>query len=675
MQKPVILYVEDEESERASVARLVGARVGTVVAAADAQEALRLFEAQRPDLVLSDICLPGEDGLSLVRSLRAIDPNVPVVLISAYSGSEYLFEAIRIGVRDFLTKPVEIGKLVATLERCLEEAHLSREYERLRFYNIKPEELDVMARLYRYFRPLADAAPLLIRVSDEAGEASFFNQRWNGFTGLEEPALRGQGWIEALHPDDRAAYLKRLDWAYKNRVPLDVEFRLRRSDGEYRWMLEHHTPRLNGDRFEGFVSSCVDISDVQQTKAAQEANGRYRALFETMLNGFALHEAVLDEAGNMVDYRFLQVNPAFERMVQKSAQELVGKTVLEVFPRTESYWIEQYARVAVGGERLEFEEYSRALDKYFVVSAFRPAPGQFAVMAQDVTDRRRAQMDLEQINRELEARIDREVQKRRESELALLRQARVSMMGEMLSALAHHWRQPLSAVSLYIQGIAEAFHSGELKAEYLDRAVERAMELIMQMSKTIDEVRGFAAERPRLTRCCALEEVKQVFALAAPELQMLGIGVTARCFGEGPKPLEACLCAPHSAGWSRLYPAEFRQVVFNLIANARDAILLRRANTGSGFAGMIVVGFELTEGWEIITLEDNGGGIDRAAMEHLFEPFFTTKERAQGSGVISGVGLGLYLSKMVIEEQMKGRLRAENTARGAKVVIELPLVG
>jgi len=126
----------------------------------------------------------------------------------------------------------------------------------------------------------------------------------------------------------------------------------------------------------------------------------YRLLFNEMLNGFALHEIICNADGRPCDYRFLQVNPAFERLTGLDADEVIGKTVREVLPGIEQHWIQCYGKVALNGEGIHFERYTRTLDRYYEIVAFRPAEGQFATIFTDVTERK----EVESALRESEAR-------------------------------------------------------------------------------------------------------------------------------------------------------------------------------------------------------------------------------------------------------------------------------
>ncbi len=143
---------------------------------------------------------------------------------------------------------------------------------------------------------------------------------------------------------------------------------------------------------DGRLKTSMIVRDMSEKRKREQD---YQSLFREMLNGFAVHEIICDPQGNPVDYRFLTVNPAFECITGLKAEHIVGRTVLEVLPDIERYWIEIYGRVALTGEPALFENYSKALDKYFVVTAFHSAPNQFACNFIDITERKRAEVELQ----------------------------------------------------------------------------------------------------------------------------------------------------------------------------------------------------------------------------------------------------------------------------------------
>jgi PAS domain S-box-containing protein/putative nucleotidyltransferase with HDIG domain len=148
--------------------------------------------------------------------------------------------------------------------------------------------------------------------------------------------------------------------------------------------------------------------DISQRKRAEQAlvdsERRFRQLFENMPSAFAVHEIICDGDGKPSDYRFLEVNPAFETLTGMPADGLIGRTVLEVLPATEPHWIDTYGKVALTGEAISFQNYSQSLGRHYDVRAFSPRPGQFATIFSDVTERKAAERELaesEQMHRSL----------------------------------------------------------------------------------------------------------------------------------------------------------------------------------------------------------------------------------------------------------------------------------
>ena len=256
---------------------------------------------------------------------------------------------------------------------------------------------------------------------------------------------------------------------------------------------------------------------------------------------------------------------------------------------------------------------------------------------------------LQRLNRTQALRIKEEVANCRAQEKLLAYQARHTAMGEMLGAIAHQWRQPLSTVGLVVQSIRKAFERGRLDAAFMERADQDARSQIQYMSDTIDTFRGFF--RPEKTRLLFSpgEVLQEVVSFLQPQFALQGIAV-----------VQEIDAGPLSFG----YPNELKQVLMNLAANARDAL---EAGGGSGPRGAPRLGFRLRRSGSLVVIEvaDNGGGVADDVMPHIFEPYFTTK------GESNGTGIGLYLCRMLVEESMGGRLSCKNARGGALFRIEL----
>ena len=154
----------------------------------------------------------------------------------------------------------------------------------------------------------------------------------------------------------------------------------------------------------GITASKADLeNEVAVRKHAEEtlrlSEERYRSLFQGMTEGFAIHEILLDENGKPYDYRFLDINPAFERLTGLLRKDVIGKTHNEVLPSDSARWTEEYGSVALTGEPIQFDNYSPALGRHFEVFAYRPAPGQFATVFMDISERKRQEEKIARLTR------------------------------------------------------------------------------------------------------------------------------------------------------------------------------------------------------------------------------------------------------------------------------------
>ncbi len=213
-------------------------------------------------------------------------------------------------------------------------------------------------------------------------------------------------WGARVHPDDREQFMASVAQAIANRTKWNFEGRLVTPSGQIQWVQGISSPTQVGDELV-FNGVMLDITERKRAEEAlRQSEREYRLLFENMTAGFALHEMIYDEQGQPADYRYLEINPAFEKLTGVPASALLGKTVREVLPNTEQYWIEVSGKVAQTGEPIAYQNYSRELGKYYDTCLFSPARDQFAVVFTDITERVQAEQERERLIGELQEALD-----------------------------------------------------------------------------------------------------------------------------------------------------------------------------------------------------------------------------------------------------------------------------
>jgi PAS domain S-box-containing protein len=255
-----------------------------------------------------------------------------------------------------------------------------------------------LARERNLLRTLIDNMPDFIFVKDTQSRFVVNNRaHLHALRAASQEEVLGKTDIDIFPQELAAQYYADEQALVQSGQPLvSREEPYRDQAGEERWLSTTKVPlRDSQGRVEGLVGISRDITHRKQAEQAlRESEERYQRLFNSMTEGFAVHEIICDAEGKPCDYRFLEVNPAFETLTGLKKEDVLGKTVLEILPGTEPFWIETYGRVALSGEPAHFEQYSGALSRHYQVSAYRPAERRFACVFIDITERKQAEEAL-----------------------------------------------------------------------------------------------------------------------------------------------------------------------------------------------------------------------------------------------------------------------------------------
>ncbi|MFZ5570304.1 MAG: chemotaxis protein CheB [Thermodesulfobacteriota bacterium] len=271
--------------------------------------------------------------------------------------------------------------------------------------NASEAQLHQTAHTLRQERDLMDrvmnTSPVAITMVDKSGSIIFANAPARNLFNLQKEELHGRAF--------NAPAWKITDYDGNSLPDEQLPFEIVRRTCKPVFNIRHAVEDSAGNRllltinasplfdetgtFDGMVAVIEDITEkIRIARRAESSEARYRELFDRMMNGFALHEIVWDEAGRPIDYVFLEANDAFEKMTGLSRKAIIGKKVTEVIPdirESDFDWIGRYGKVVQTGEPIQFESYAEALDRWYSVSAYRPSANHFATIFDDITTKRK----------------------------------------------------------------------------------------------------------------------------------------------------------------------------------------------------------------------------------------------------------------------------------------------
>ena len=658
------------------------------------------------------------------------------------------------------------------------------------------------------FRTMADTAPVLIWTTDADKLCTYVSQTWLDLTGRIFEEELGNGWADDIRPSDRDARLEAYEHCFDQRSPFVLEYRVRRHDGEYRWLLDKGTPRFASDgTFLGYIGSATDITErkraeerlrVQHTVAQilaeavtieeaaprilramgeclgwdvgalwrvdrqaealrcvelwhkasievpeferfsreftfvpglglpgrvwstlepeyvpdvvldenfprapiaereglhaafafpillggevlgvieffsreirqpdqellnmlatigsqigqfierkraeaelRELEQNYRMLFESIDEGFCTIEVLFDQNEKPVDYRFLQINPSFER--QTGIKNAAGRRMREIAPQHEEHWFEIYGRIALTGEPMRFENEAKQLGRWYDVYAFRvedPKRRLVGILFNDITERKRAEAEA----RDSERRY-------REVQADLAHANRVATMGQLSASIAHEVKQPITAAVTYALAARRWLGAEPPNVHEVDDALSHVVKEGKRAGEVAARIPALIKKAPARKDAVAINNaILAVIALTRMEAANNSVSVRTQ-LAEGLPPVQG----------DRL---QLQQVVLNLIINAIEAM----RDVGEEERELFISTRNEPDGVSV-EVRDLGPGFAPETLEHVFAGFYTTKP--------GGLGMGLSICRSIIEAH-GGRFWASAILpRGASFQFALPAI-
>jgi PAS domain S-box-containing protein len=394
------------------------------------------------------------------------------------------------------------------------------------------------------------------------------------------------------------------------------------------------------------------VHDVTERERSKEAivreRLRYRSLMQIAQDGIHLLDA---------DGTLLEANETFLRMLGRAPEEVGALRVSDWDASIPGVELGVRVRALLERPGLFRTRHRRKDGSVFDAEVHAGAveiEGRRLLLAssRDITarvelERRLASKteQLEQLNRSLEGRIQGAVSELRTKDQLLVVQGRQAAMGEMIGNIAHQWRQPLNALGLVLANLDDSARFGELDRATVEGAVADGTRLIQKMSTTINDFRDFFRPEKEKRAFSALAQIRETCALLDASFRNADIAL------EVESDADLTLFG---------FANEYSQVLLNLLSNARQAIV-----GAATPRGRVTIRLDLDDGLGRLRVSDNGGGVPATILDKIFEPYFSTKE--------GGTGIGLYMSRQIVERSLGGRIGGANVDGGAEFDVLVPL--
>jgi len=497
------------------------------------------------------------------------------------------------------------------------------------------------------FRVMADTAPVLIWAAGPDKRCTYFNRRWLEFTGRTMEQELGEGWTEGVHPEDYQRCLSVYFSAFDARQSFRIEYRLRRNDGEYRWIMDAGNPRLMPDgTFAGYIGSAVDITDRKQAEEMLRkiAQGVSASTSDDLLRTLARRLSDALRVDFVFVGRFTCDNHDRIKTVVSLIDGEIGENIEYDLADTPCESVMKFGMFScASGVQSQFPRDRQLVEmgiESYLGMALRNSTGEsfglVSVMSRAAiknveTHELLLQIFASRTAAEMERNQAEDALQQSQSELAHV--ARVMITGELAATIAHEVNQPLTAMVANANATRRMLGNGTANLDEAREAIEDIVKDAHRASQVVERIRSLLRKDPHSTEALSINEVIEEVATIARN-NLVGKRVTLRMeLAEGLPPVEA----------DRV---EIQQVMLNLMMNAVEAM----RTVENGDRNLLIRTTREESGRVGVEVQDSGVGIAPENLERVFDAFYTTRKE--------GMGMGLSLCRTIIEAH-GGRLWAE----------------
>ncbi len=354
-----VLIVDDHELLRRGIRSLLSGEPNCEICgeAVDGRDAVEKASQLKPDVIFMDVSMPNLNGLEATREILRFLPQVKILIVSQHESPEIARQALNAGARGYIVKSSLSKDLLTALQETRQESFFDNSVLKIADTTLDAQEILQRSAAFERalresesrFRTMADTVPALVWMSGTDTLCNFFNKPWLDFRGRTMEQELGNGWAEGVHPDDLEHCVQTYLSSFNARQPFSMEYRLKRVDGQYRWILDRGVPRHTEDgEFAGYIGSCIDISDHKQIEQKLLAT---TTQFQLVTDVMAVAVTRCSR-----DLRYIWVNPRYAEWIGQPTDQIVGRPIIEVLGREAFEKLHSYFDHVLSGHEVKYDE-------------------------------------------------------------------------------------------------------------------------------------------------------------------------------------------------------------------------------------------------------------------------------------------------------------------------------